>query len=48
MIAKGQVGEGEQFPTFSLPDEAGSKLSLSDLVGEPLIIYFYPKDDTSG
>ncbi len=35
-------------PLFSLLDENGKKHSLSDYVGKWLVVYFYPKDDTSG
>jgi peroxiredoxin Q/BCP len=35
-------------PVFSLPDETGTIRSLSDFKGQPVILYFYPKDDTPG
>jgi len=35
-------------PDFSLPDESGQVRRLSDLRGRPVIIFFYPKDDTPG
>ncbi len=35
-------------PPFSLPDESGTLRSLSDFVGQWVILYFYPKDDTPG
>lgn len=40
--------EGQAFPDFSLADQDGSAVSLSDLKGQKAVIYFYPKDDTSG
>ncbi len=40
--------EGDSFPDFSLPDQDGNLVSKADLVGAPAIVYFYPKDDTSG
>ena len=40
--------EGQPFPDFSLPDQDGNTVSLKDLRGAPAVIYFYPKDDTSG
>lgn len=40
--------EGERFPDFDLPDESGARVRLADLLGSPFLIYFYPKDDTSG
>jgi len=35
-------------PDFALPDDTGTTRRLSDFRGKPLILYFYPKDDTSG
>lgn len=35
-------------PDFSLPDETGQTRRLSEFAGKPLILYFYPKDDTPG
>ncbi|HVR21387.1 MAG TPA: peroxiredoxin [Polyangiaceae bacterium] len=42
------VGEGNRAPSFSLPDQAGRVVSSSSLAGKPYVLYFYPKDDTSG
>jgi len=39
---------GDPAPDFSLPDESGSPVSLADLRGQRVVVYFYPKDDTSG
>ncbi len=39
---------GDKAPDFSLPDDDGSLVSLGGFAGHPLVIYFYPKDDTSG
>ncbi|SJZ57111.1 peroxiredoxin [Consotaella salsifontis] len=39
---------GEQCPDFSLPDDAGQTRSLAEFSGRPFVLYFYPKDDTSG
>ncbi len=39
---------GDKAPDFSLPDDGGSLVSFQDFTGHPLVIYFYPKDDTSG
>ena len=39
---------GDKAPDFTLPTGSGEKLSLKDLRGKKLILYFYPKDDTSG
>jgi len=35
-------------PDFSLPNQDGNLVKLSDLKGQPVVLYFYPKDDTSG
>ncbi|WP_425052524.1 thioredoxin-dependent thiol peroxidase [Psychromarinibacter sp. S121] len=43
MIEKGQTA-----PDFTLPRDGGGKVTLSDLQGGPVVLYFYPKDDTSG
>jgi peroxiredoxin Q/BCP len=39
---------GASAPDFTLPDQDGSDLSLSDLRGETLVLYFYPRADTPG
>ena len=39
---------GKKAPAFSLPDENGTKVSRSDLTGQWVVLYFYPKDDTPG
>lgn len=39
---------GELAPTFVLKDENGTAHSLEDYRGKPIVLYFYPKDDTSG
>ncbi len=40
--------EGEPAPDFELTTDAGEKVKLSDLRGKPVVLYFYPKDDTPG
>jgi peroxiredoxin Q/BCP len=40
--------EGVQAPDFSLLDQDGVPRKLSDYRGKPLVLYFYPKDDTPG
>ncbi len=42
------VNEGDVAPEFELPADDGSTISLSGLKGKKVILYFYPKDDTSG
>lgn len=39
---------GEKAPDFALGSDAGEEVSLKDLAGGPVVVYFYPKDDTSG
>jgi peroxiredoxin Q/BCP len=40
--------EGDVAPDFDLPADGGARISLSDLKGKPVVLFFYPKDDTSG
>jgi thioredoxin-dependent peroxiredoxin len=42
------VQAGTAFPAFSLPNQDGKTVQLSDFAGQWLAIYFYPKDDTPG
>jgi thioredoxin-dependent peroxiredoxin len=42
------VEEGQQAPDFELASDAGERVRLSDLRGKPVVLYFYPKDDTPG
>ncbi len=42
------VSEGDAMPDFELPDQDGSLVSSSQLAGQSYVLYFYPKDDTSG
>jgi thioredoxin-dependent peroxiredoxin len=39
---------GDKAPDFTLPTDGGSTVKLSDLKGGNVVLYFYPKDDTSG
>jgi thioredoxin-dependent peroxiredoxin len=40
------VAEGQPAPDFELTSDAGERVSLSSLKGSPVVLYFYPKDDT--
>jgi peroxiredoxin Q/BCP len=40
--------DGDKAPDFDLPTESGDNVKLSRLKGKPVVLYFYPKDDTSG
>jgi peroxiredoxin Q/BCP len=42
------IDPGKKAPAFSLPDQQGSKHALADYAGQPVVVYFYPKDDTPG
>ena len=46
--AAGSIAEGSKAPAFSLPDDAGAIVSSASLAGKPYVLYFYPKDDTTG
>jgi peroxiredoxin Q/BCP len=40
------LAEGYKAPSFTLPDQNGEKVKLSDLTGETGVLYFYPRADT--
>lgn len=40
--------EGKKAPAFTLKDQAGNQIRLSALKGKPVVIYFYPRDNTPG
>jgi peroxiredoxin Q/BCP len=42
------VETGKPAPDFALSDQHGKQVTLSKLRGSPVVLYFYPKDDTSG
>ena len=39
---------GKKAPDFTLPTDADEQLKLSSLRGQPVVLFFYPKDDTPG
>jgi peroxiredoxin Q/BCP len=41
------IEQGQQAPDFELASESGGRVRLSDLRGKPVVLYFYPRDDTS-
>ena len=43
-----ELVEGDQAPDFELPTDGGGRAHLKGLTGKPVVLYFYPKDDTSG
>ena len=42
------IDPGKKAPAFTLKDQHGTAHKLSDYAGQPVILYFYPKDDTPG
>lgn len=42
------LSEGDAAPDFTLPDQNGEEVTLSDLRGETVVLYFYPRADTPG
>ncbi len=39
---------GKKAPAFSLPDQDGKEVALSSFKGKPVVLYFYPRDETPG
>lgn len=42
------IDVGEKAPPFTLPDQGGKPTKLASCAGQPVVLFFYPKDDTSG
>ena len=42
------IGEGDKAPNFSLEADDGTIVTLDSLAGKNVILFFYPKDNTSG
>ena len=42
------LATGDALPEFDLPSDGGGRVSSGGLKGKPFVLYFYPKDDTSG
>src|SRR5919204_4314220 len=47
-LASHMIQEGAPAPDFELTSDSGERVRLSDLRGQPVVLYFYPKDDTPG
>lgn len=47
-MANKELKAGDRAPNFDLPADGGRRLALSRLKGKPVVLYFYPKDNTSG
>lgn len=47
-VMSAMPGPGDPAPDFTLPDQDGTPVTLSDLRGAPVVVYFYPKADTPG
>jgi len=43
-----RLAPGDKAPAFTLADQDGKKVSLRDFAGQPVVVYFYPADDTPG
>ena len=39
------VAQGDEAPDFTLPDQHGNEVTLSELRDQPVVLYFYPKAD---
>jgi peroxiredoxin Q/BCP len=50
MTATSEIGLniGDKAPQFEVPGDGGGTARLSDFAGQPVVVYFYPKDDTAG
>ncbi|EFB42270.1 hypothetical protein pah_c013o036 [Parachlamydia acanthamoebae str. Hall's coccus] len=48
VIMKYRVNVGDGLPQFKIKDQEGFEVTEEDLIGSPLVLYFYPKDDTPG
>ena len=48
IMAAPNLKPGDDAPNFSLPDNQGRQVSLSEFKGKWAVLYFYPKDDTPG
>ncbi|HEX8805581.1 MAG TPA: peroxiredoxin [Candidatus Aquilonibacter sp.] len=42
------LAAGDKLPNLTLADDSGSSVTTAELLGGPLVLYFYPKDDTPG
>lgn len=47
-MASKELKPGDRAPDFDLPADGGRRIALSRLKGKPVVLYFYPKDNTSG
>ncbi len=48
MASRAQLQVGDRIPTFELKDQHGAVFNSDDYLGQPLVIFFYPKDHTPG
>jgi len=47
-IAINKIEVGDKVPSFTLNDQNGNEVIVNNLIGKPMVIYFYPKDDSPG
>jgi peroxiredoxin Q/BCP len=48
MVATRALKEGAKAPAFNAPGDDGNDYALKDLKGKKIVLFFYPKDNTSG
>src|SRR5947209_6797141 len=48
LASASMIAEGQEAPDFELTSDSGETVKLSELRGKPVVLYFYPKDDTPG
>ncbi|MDO5513471.1 thioredoxin-dependent thiol peroxidase [Corynebacterium sp.] len=48
MTVSSRLAEGDPAPDFTLPDDTGREVSLQDVVGQRVLVYFYPRANTPG
>src|SRR5947209_16996108 len=48
LASASMIAEGQEAPDFELTSDTGETVKLSELRGKPVVLYFYPKDDTPG
>ena len=47
-VSRGMLAVGKKAPAFALESSEGGKVKLSDFSGKPVVLYFYPRDNTPG
>lgn len=47
-VAQKAISVGDKVPVFTLKDQNNQSVNIANFIGQPMVVYFYPKDDTSG